>query len=34
MSRLLKALQLEINEPLTVKYNNQQTIHLLVEEAA
>jgi hypothetical protein len=34
MSRLLVALRLEINEPLTIKCDNRQTIRLLVKESA
>ena len=33
LSRLLKALSIEIDEPLTIKYNNRQTIRLLAELA-
>jgi hypothetical protein len=33
MSRLLSALQVEIDEPLTVECDNRQTIRLLIEEA-
>src|SRR5438045_4380837 len=33
LSRLLKALSLELNEPLTIECDNHQTIHLLVEES-
>jgi antitoxin component of MazEF toxin-antitoxin module len=34
MSRLLKALHLEIDEPLTIECDNRQTIRLLIEQAA
>jgi hypothetical protein len=34
MSRLLVALKLEIDEPLTIKCDNRQTIRLLVEQSA
>ena len=34
MSRLLVALRLEIDEPLTIECDNQQTIRLLVEQSA
>jgi len=34
LSRLLRALSLELNEPLTIECDNRQTIRLLVEQAA
>ena len=33
MSRLLIALKLQIDEPLTIECDNKQTIRLLVEES-
>ena len=33
LSRLLKALSLELNEPLSIECDNRQTIRLLVEES-
>lgn len=33
LSRLLRALSLELNEPLTIECDNRQTIRLLVEES-
>jgi len=34
MSRLFKAMTLRLNEPLTIHYNNTQTLRLLKEDSA